>query len=144
MPRWKFTVNNLSGESVPVQPLLKKIDKALMRVIKNRGGECSIVFVSATVMRSLNKQYHGQDRVTDVLTFLIDDSCGEIVLCPKFIFKQAQAAGEPRWVFLAHALVHGIVHALGYHHESGGKKEKQAVILEEKILAEMGIEHENF
>lgn len=142
MARYFFTVNNISGVRVAIHPLLKKIEKALPRTNKRGQHEYSIVVVSPAKMRSLNRKYHQQNRVTDVLTFATEADSSEIVVCPEFIAQQARVAGEPAWVFLAHALVHGVVHALGHHHELGGRAERAAVKLEEKILAEIGIKHE--
>ena len=138
MPRYNFTVNNLSGGAVTVQPLIRQLEHTLKTMRPQLPPlELSFVLVTAQTMRGLNKQYHRQNRVTDVLSF----SSSDIIICPDVLKQQARRVGEPFWVFLAHALVHGVVHAAGYHHEPKGKKGKQAIKLEETILAKMGVGH---
>jgi probable rRNA maturation factor len=77
-------------------------------------------------MRSLNRQYRGKDRTTDVLSFPLREGrfsrvqphvLGDIVLSLPAAARQAKAAGEPYHIEIERLLVHGYLHLLGYDHE---------------------------
>ncbi len=134
---YQIVINNLTGKPVRMRQFIKPLATVLAKHMPIRQGiELTVVLVLSRAMRQYNRRYHGQDRVTDVLTF-----DREIIMCPQYIAGQAKASGEPQWVWLVHALVHGIMHALGHHHESGGVAARRVIKLEEKILEDLGIKH---
>jgi probable rRNA maturation factor len=79
-------------------------------------------------MAHLNKQYRGIDGPTDVLSFGCDDPCaasgdepltlGDVVISPEVAAQQAAELGHTVEEELDMLLVHGILHLLGYDHES--------------------------
>jgi probable rRNA maturation factor len=87
----------------------------------------SIALVSDGIVRSLNREYRDQDRATDVLSFPNEPRTfphasrrflGDIVIARGVARRQARAAGhsEPiEWRTLA---LHGLLHLLGYDHET--------------------------
>ena len=120
-------INNLSSE--PINELLfKKIVQFVLRKEKKEG-EISIALVEPEEIKELNKNHRKKDSVTDVLSFVNKNDTieirgkkecfiGEIVLCPKKIRENAQEfnsdfARELYWV-----LIHGVLHLLGYKHNS--------------------------
>jgi probable rRNA maturation factor len=87
----------------------------------------SIVLVEPQEMRSLNLRYRQKDYATDVLSFLygsdeIEGSpfLGEIVIAPEVAVKQAIRHHISPEKELRKLLLHGILHLLGYDHESDG------------------------
>jgi probable rRNA maturation factor len=76
----------------------------------------SLVFVSKKESRELNFRYRRQNEPTDVLSFPSDEEryLGELVICPACVQK-----GEKG---LSRAVIHGLLHLLGYEHEAGQKK----------------------
>jgi rRNA maturation RNase YbeY len=77
-------------------------------------------------MRSLNRQYRGKDRTTDVLSFPLREGrfsgiqshiLGDIVLSLPTAARQAKEAGESYRAEIGRLLVHGYLHLLGYDHE---------------------------
>lgn len=80
--------------------------------------QASLVVVSPTQMRSMNKQYRGVDEVTDVLSFPYSEVAGEIVLCYAQAKQQATAKQAPLAQELAWLTTHGVLHLLGYDHET--------------------------
>jgi probable rRNA maturation factor len=71
-------------------------------------------------MRTLNRTWRGIDRPTDVLSFPSTDPgyLGDIVIDVPYASRQARARGHraPREVQLL--LAHGLLHLLGYDHET--------------------------
>jgi rRNA maturation RNase YbeY len=85
----------------------------------------TVVFVSPRKMRKLNRQFLGRDYVTDVLSFAYEGEImegssflGEIVIAPEIAWHQARLYRAHPERELRKLLVHGILHILGYDHES--------------------------
>ncbi|MBI4433316.1 rRNA maturation RNase YbeY [Candidatus Uhrbacteria bacterium] len=79
--------------------------------------ELSVAFVGPQRMRTVNRGYHGEDRVTDVLAFSgAPESFGEILICPAYVRQQAKKAKEPVRREMVRVFVHGVLHLLGYDH----------------------------
>ena len=73
----------------------------------------------------LNRRFRHKARPGDVLTFgappaTPGGSLGEIYLCLPLIRRDARRHGLPFNQWLAELTVHGILHALGYHHDEPG------------------------
>jgi probable rRNA maturation factor len=88
----------------------------------------SVVVTDDRAVRALNKRFRRQDRAADVLSFALepDDgfvapqgrrSLGEIVISYPTAARQARAARRTTHDELAHLLVHGLLHLLGYDHQ---------------------------
>jgi probable rRNA maturation factor len=85
----------------------------------------SIAFVGVRTMHSLNRRYLRRDCATDVLSFRYEEVMmdglpflGEVVIAPEIAVRQAtrfQVCSERE---LRKLLVHGILHLLGYDHET--------------------------
>ena len=90
--------------------------------------EVSIAFVDDEEMKRLNRRFRGRNRTTDVLTFpagelppLIDARLrplGDIVISVPQARRQATAERHSLAREVRYLLLHGILHALGYDHET--------------------------
>ena len=99
--------------------------------------ELSVLLVDLDTMTSLNAQYTGEERPTDVLAFPQDEVIaagvpdddvdnpealmGDVVLCPSYAEAGALQAGHPLAAELELLLCHGILHLLGYDHADEGE-----------------------
>ena len=106
--------------------------------------------------RQLNNQFRGKDEATDVLSFpqLNDDlfgggapaiidqpNCnffGEIAIACQTVKAQADELGIDINDHLAHLFVHGVMHLLGYDHETD-REAAEMEALEVAILATVSI-----
>ena len=79
--------------------------------------EVSIALVDDATMRRLNRTFRHANKTTDVLTFPADLS-GEIVICVDQARRQAMQEKHSVATEVRYLIVHGILHALGYDHES--------------------------
>lgn len=86
-----------------------------------RRAELSVSFVDPHEMSALHERYLGEPGPTDVLSFPLDEDpgpddrrlVGDVVICPAVAAEQGEAGSEMRLL-----LVHGILHLLGYDHET--------------------------
>ena len=86
--------------------------------------ELSIAVTDDETVRELNRRYRGVDAPTDVLSFSLQDDSdgdesllGELVIALPTAQRQAVEQGHSLEEELAHLLVHGLLHLLGYDHE---------------------------
>jgi probable rRNA maturation factor len=112
------------------------------------GSEASVVLGGDALVRRLNNTYRGKDAPTNVLSFpyrkppgpAADDSpyLGDVVLAAETVLHEAVERGiEPRH-HLQHLVVHGLLHLLGYDHQTDAAAEEMEG-LEAEILATIGV-----
>ena len=99
--------------------------------------------------RHLNHTYCGKDRPTNVLSFPLADLAepgpprspvllGDVVLAFETVRREASEQDKPFVDHLRHLVVHGVLHLLGFDHES----EPEAEAMERceiEILAGLGV-----
>jgi probable rRNA maturation factor len=90
-------------------------------------GTVTIALVSDARMRALNRAYRGKDYATDVLSFPAARTprtphlcLGDIVIATGVLARQAREAGHPPATELRVLALHGLLHLLGYDHETDG------------------------
>ena len=122
---------------------LDDIIKITLKKEKVKRANFSIVFVGNEKIQDLNKNYRGIDRVTDVISFAFEDNLkivynnmrflGEIYICIPKMIEQAKTYGHSETRELAFLTVHGLLHLLGYDHQT---KEDEEVMfkLQEEVL----------
>jgi len=113
--------------------------------------ELAVTLADDRELRRLNRQWRGQDKPTNVLSFpsgALDSTAalppdmpvplGDVVLGLETCAREAAAAGLPLAHHLEHLVVHGVLHLLGYDHETDGEAEAMER-LESAVLAARGI-----
>ena len=103
-------------------------------------------FVDHSESRTLNHQYRGKDKPTNVLSFPFESPpgielplLGDLVICVPVISEEAQEQNKTVRNHYAHMIVHGILHLLGYDHIDEAEAQ-QMEALEIRVLAELGID----
>ena len=120
--------------------------------------EVSVLISDDDFIQTINKQYRNVDRPTDVLSFVLledEDSdeplyfgesdkiiLGDIVISAERAKEQSEDFGHSFTRELCYLLVHGILHLLGYDHESDSDKQAMRK-MEEKVLMKMDISRDN-
>lgn len=102
----------------------------------------SICWTDNLHIKALNAEFRSQDKPTNILSFPSDEDehIGDLVLGYEVILDEAEKLKIPMQNHLAHLLLHGILHLLGYDHI----EEDEADImegLEAKLLADVNIEN---
>jgi probable rRNA maturation factor len=111
-----------------------------------RGVEACVVLADDALLRSLNRSYLGKDAPTNVLSFPFqgppggEDTghLGDVVLAAETIRKEAGEQGIAPVHHLQHLVVHGLLHLLGFDHDTDARAETMER-LEAQILATLGI-----
>ncbi len=90
--------------------------------------DVSIAFVDDETMKTLNRKFRHKNRTTDVLTFPADETygdphrkgkpLGDIVISVDQARRQAIEERHSLATEVRYLLVHGILHALRYDHET--------------------------
>lgn len=110
-------------------------------------GILSIVLIDDDKMHKLNLEYRGIDRTTDVLSFALNDDkkvntninvLGDIYISIPKMISQAKEYNHSEKRELSFLTVHGLLHLLGYDHQTK-EEEKIMFKLQEEILNEKGI-----
>jgi len=94
----------------------------------------AFVLVEEATMAELNEEHMGKEGPTDVLSFPIEAAVpgspprsavggppielGDIFICPAVVRRNAEQQGVPFDDELALMVVHGLLHLLGWDHES--------------------------
>ena len=113
--------------------------------------EFNVLFVDSNTIHDINKTYRNVDRVTDVISFALEDNktieldhrlLGDIYICVERAEEQAKEYGHSFLRELAFLTIHGLLHLLGYDHM---EKEEEKIMFQkqEDILNEFGIRREN-
>ncbi len=104
--------------------------------------EAAILLVEPDEMRALNGEHRRTDEVTDVLAFPIDEDddlppgvprlLGDVVVCLEEARLQAEEFGETPGRALLVLATHGLLHLVGYDHETddGEMLAHQALVVE--------------
>jgi len=93
--------------------------------------ELSLVFTTASKMLELNKIYRNLNEPTDILSFPLSKTSGEIFICPSETKKMMSEFGRTYENFLAFLFIHGLVHLKGYDH--GDEMEKVEIKFRKKL-----------
>ena len=108
--------------------------------------EISLLLTDDAGIRALNRQWRGKDAPTNVLSFPAPEHpdvpgprlLGDVALAHETVRREAEAEGKSFEDHVAHLLVHGALHLLGYDHELEAQAEIMEA-LEVKALAALGI-----
>lgn len=85
--------------------------------------ELSLTFVTDNKIKTLNKQYRGKNKPTDVLAFPLESGIGDIVISVETAKRNAKKFGKTFIDELKFLMIHGFLHLLGYDHEISRKEE---------------------
>ena len=110
--------------------------------------ELAIVLTHDSAIHALNRDWRGQDKPTNVLSFPAVQprgrkranagSLGDVVIAYETAAREAKSERKPLKDHLAHLAVHGFLHLAGYDHETG-RDAKRMETLEVEILAGLGV-----
>lgn len=92
-------------------------------------------------VRGLNRLFLGEDRPTDVLSFPSGSgigSLGDIAIAFPYARRQAESLGHAVDIELRVLLLHGVLHLLGFDHETDRGRMRR---IEERWRARLGLPH---
>jgi probable rRNA maturation factor len=85
-----------------------------------RAGEIRYALADDAFLRDLNRDFRGKDKPTNVLSFPDETpgALGDVALAFETCAAEARAQGKSLDAHLAHLVVHGTLHLLGWDHET--------------------------
>jgi len=137
-------INRQRSRSVNAKQWREFGERAL-RAIDSSKQTATIVLVSDAAIRKLNRQFRGQDEVTDVLSFPNQpepfeaenqSQLGEIVISIQRAAVQAKQNGLTFSNEVEQLILHGLLHLCGYDHETDDGEMNR---LELKLRKKLGI-----
>lgn len=109
--------------------------------------EVTIRVVDEFESQSLNRDYRGKDKPTNVLSFPFEappgvelDLLGDLIICRQVVEKEAEEQNKDLFAHWAHMVVHGSLHLLGYDHIDDEEAEEMES-LEISIMNALGFEN---
>jgi len=120
--------------------------------IRTEETEAAIVLADDEFVQTLNRDYRGKDKPTNVLSFAAQDDedpafrppgepipLGDVILALETTLKEAADDAKSPADHLSHLVVHGMLHLLGYDHEEDAEAEIMEAE-ERAILAVLNID----
>jgi probable rRNA maturation factor len=110
---------------------------------KHEADQITLRIVGNSEGRELNRGYRGKakDYATNVLTFDYQREpfvAADIVLCAPVIAREAAEQSKALEAHWAHLIIHGILHAQGYEHETNERDALEMEALEVLLLGALG------
>lgn len=115
--------------------------EAIAQSLTNR--EIELIITNNESIRELNREYREKNNPTDVLSFpletpfteqsVFDIPLGTIVISADFVKEKAKTYGHAEQDELKLLFIHGLLHLLGYDHETddGEMRQKEREIIEQ-------------
>ncbi|TCB48628.1 rRNA maturation RNase YbeY [Acinetobacter sp. ANC 4779] len=140
-------------ELVLKRAYIKKVIETTLRYIDvDQDCEIGIACVDNDESHKLNLEYRQKDKPTNVLSFpsdlpeevlpLLDAwPMGDLVICIPVVLQEAIDQNKTPIEHFTHMLVHGVLHLMGYDHETSEADAEEMEALEIKILAKLGLEN---
>jgi probable rRNA maturation factor len=133
--RWEVSVR---GGATPLSPIAS--DGSLPLPQGERG--VSILLTDDATVQDLNARFRGKDAATNVLSFPAPQTArphlGDVALAYGVCAREAQGQGKTLAAHLAHLTAHGVLHLIGYDHDTEAEAEAMEG-LERAILASLGL-----
>ncbi len=136
------------GLDVPFsQEMIKNtVETSCFEAKKFKNPSVCIRFASHAVVRQLNAKWRNQDKVTDVLSFPMQEpealnhseSLGDMILAIPFVLDEAARLNIAQDAHIYHLIAHSTLHLLGYDHMNDVEAEHMQR-LENAIMAKLGL-----
>ena len=129
----------------------RRFRRLAAEALKDRpeAGEVTLILADDALQQTLNRQYRGVDKSTNVLAFAdLDETgaerpgepaiLGDVVLAFETCAREAEAQGKQLEDHALHLALHGLLHLLGYDHDTADEAEAMETV-ERQLLAKLGI-----
>ena len=149
-----FTIDFSDHTEIVKSEWLTQIDKLLTFAKEQEqidsDAELSVTFVDKTEIQEINKIYRDKDKVTDVISFALEEDepeiigldmprvLGDIIICTDVAQEQADSYGHSFERELGFLALHGFLHLLGYDHIDE-EDEKEMFGRQDQILNAYGL-----
>ncbi len=112
-----FSLINKTKSKIPLLPFVYLKNKIL-----GKRYSLSVAYIGSTKIKELNLRYRKKNKPTNILSFALTKSSGELLLCPAVIKKELKKFDQNLPELMTFLIIHGMLHLKGYEH--GEKMEK--------------------
>ena len=142
-------IDVLVDEGISFEPP-KNIKAAILAACDSAGFKAQtpslcVRFASDQAVRNLNQQWRKQDKVTDVLSFPMQEApfdlslpLGDMALAVPFIVQEAARLQLPTADHCLHLIIHATLHLLGFDHIDDDEASRMQA-LEQRAMHNMGL-----
>jgi probable rRNA maturation factor len=135
-------------EGVGLRPRLERRVAAMLVLLQLEKAELSLVLSGDARIQELNKVYRGKDKPTDVLAFPMREGdfgrfhaahpahlLGDVIVSVPTAVRQARAAKRDALGEITMLVAHGLLHLLGWDHETAAKDKKMRAETDRLVVA---------
>ena len=115
-------IKNTTRKKNPSLPFQKIQEKVL-----GKKYELSLVLIGDKLSKKLNNQCRKINKATNILTFPLSKTEGEIFINLNLAKKEAPKFDKNYTNFIGLLLIHGLMHLKGYEHSSKMDKEEEKI-----------------
>ena len=143
-----FEIINNTDETLDNIDILNNYLEYITKRLNIENAIFNIIFITDAEIRKINKEYRNIDRVTDVISFALEEEdnieynnfrlLGDIYICVSKIYEQANIYNHSNLREMCFLATHGLLHLLGYDHMTE-EEEKEMFTLQEDLLDEYNI-----
>jgi probable rRNA maturation factor len=122
--------------------LARRAARAAFAGTRRRGQRAlTVALADDKAVRKLNARDRKKDKPTNVLSYPSGERefLGDIVLARQTVWREAREQRKSPADHFTHLVVHGVLHLLGYDHETGDDAAERMEALERRVLAKLGI-----
>ncbi|WP_372982227.1 rRNA maturation RNase YbeY [Marinobacter sediminum] len=134
--------NVFEGSSVPADAQLQSWAQSAW--LGEHPSEVTVRIVDTSESQTLNNEFRGKDKPTNVLSFPFEAPAGitvplagDLVICAPVVEREAAEQHKTPTAHWAHMVVHGMLHLQGYDHVDDEDAEVMEA-LEIRLLAQLG------
>ncbi|MCF7521729.1 rRNA maturation RNase YbeY [Neisseria sp. ZJ106] len=144
--RFRLGFENASSLDVPAE---RDFYRWAWAALKNeyRRADIGLVLLDEEEARAYNRDYRGKDYATNILSFALNEGedfagssdtlCGDLIICPQVVQKEAAEQGKTPEQHFAHLTMHGTLHLMGYDHIEDDEAEAMEA-LEIRLMQQAG------
>ncbi len=106
---------------------IRRQTNRLLQLIGCADKELSLTFVDDPAIQTINREYLGKDRPTNVISFSLQEGeygninptlLGDVVISAETALRDAQAGRYRMDEEILFLIIHGVLHLTGYNHEN--------------------------
>ncbi len=156
MAKVKVAIGNRQKKVAVTPEMRKLVRRSCAAVLDNQGflspAEVVVTFVDDNEIQSLNNEFRGIDKSTDVLSFPLGEngvydlnpetnaySLGDVVISVEHALKQSEEYGHSFEREMSYLTVHSMLHLLGFDHINGGEEASLMRKTEEEVMTALGL-----
>lgn len=137
-----LVINNNS--EYEIDSIIENLTLAALEKLELNNVSLSVNLVSNEEIKTINSDYRNKDSVTDVITFSYEDEdnfnelfeireLGDMFIALDYVYDNSIKYGHPMARECAFVIAHGLLHMLGYDHNT--KEEETAMFtLQEEVI----------